>query len=347
MPMKAADIGAELVYPVTEMAVLLAMITFALLAALADAAGIIGLWLGLIILPAFFRYAIYLLEARAHGQVAPVPGIEMFNLFENFWALFPAVLLGAFVSLEWYVVVNYSRVIARGLLLPFMFVYPASIAVLGVTRSPIASLNPVSLWRMIKVCGSDYIWIPVVTIPIVFFTEWMTRFKLPFLALDFTAIFAFFLLFTLTGAVLRVHHVVKEVAIEMPVAETEAEIAATLINARQKVVDHAYGFVSRGNREGGFAHIRQWLENETDEAEAYLWFLHEMLKWENKVPALFFAQEYLGRLLESNMDKEALKLIARCLHEDARWRPLPENRDAVQELATRHGRQDLLAQLRE
>jgi len=344
--MKATDIARELLYPLTDMAILAAMITFALLAELAEAARILGLWLALIILPAFFRYALYLLEARAHGRSAPVPGIEMFNLFENFWALFPAVLLGAFIALDWHIVVNYSPVAARWLLVLFMFIYPASIAVLGVTRSPLASLNPVAMWRMIRVCGSDYVWIPVVTIPVVFFVGWITRFELPFLVLNFTSNFAFFLLFTLTGAVLQVHDVAKEVDIETPVEATEAELREDLTNQRQKVANHAYGFVSRGNREGGFAHIQQWLQNETDVAEAYHWFFHEMLKWENKDPALFFAQEYLGRLLESEMDNEALKLIARCLHENARWRPLPENRDEVHELTARHGRQDLITQLK-
>jgi hypothetical protein len=345
MPMKATDIGRELLYPFTDMAILAAMITFALLAELADAARIFGLWLALIILPAFFRYALYLLEARAHGRVAPVPGIEMFNLFENFWALFPAVLLGAFISLEWYVVVNYSMVAARWLLVPFLFAYPASIAVLGVTRSPLASLNPVAMWRMIRVCGSDYVWIPVVTMPLVFFVGWITRFESPFLVLNFTSNYVFFLLFTLTGAVLQAHDVVKEVEIELPVEATEADLQEDLTKQRQKVANHAYGFVSRGNREGGFTHIRQWLEKEADEAEAYQWFFHEMLKWENKDPALFFAQEYLGRLLESEMENEALKLISRCLHENPRWRPTPENRDDAHELAARHGRQDLIRQL--
>ena len=74
---------------------------------------------------------------------------------------------------------------------------------------------------------------------------------------------------------------------------------------------------------------------------------HEMLKWESKDPALFFAQEYLGRLLEWQMDNEALKLIARCLHENAGWRPLPENRDDVNELAARHGRDDLITQMKD
>ena len=88
----------------------------------------------------------------------------------------------------------------------------------------------------------------------------------------------------------------------------------------------------------------QALENEALVEEAYQWFFHEMLKWESADPALFFAQEYLGRLLEWQMDNEALKLIARCLHENARWRPLPEDRDEVHDLVARHGRQDLITQ---
>jgi hypothetical protein len=47
-----------------------------------------------------------------------------------------------------------------------------------------------------------------------------------------------------------------------------------------------------------------------------------------------------------NLESEALKLIARCLHENPRWRPLQEDREEVNELALRHGREDLIALLR-
>ena len=101
--MNLRDVGRELLYPLTDMAILTAMITFALIAELIEAARIFGFWLAIIVLPAFFRYALYMLEARAHGQQAPVPTIEMFSFFENFWALFPTVLLGAFIWLDWYI----------------------------------------------------------------------------------------------------------------------------------------------------------------------------------------------------------------------------------------------------
>lgn len=344
--MKATDIGRELLYPFTDMALLAAMITFALLAALADAAGRFGIWLGLIILPAFFRYALYLLEARAHGHGAPVPGIELFNWVDNFWALFPLVFLAIVIWSEWYIAVNFSLTAAQWLLIAFLFIYPASLAVLGITRSPLASLNPVALWRMISICGRDYFWIPPIVIALAFAVVWIERFDLPFIIPEIAANYAFFLLFTLTGAVLSAHNVVDEVDIDAPVERTEEELVQDLIKERQKVANHAYGFISRGNRDGGFAHIRQWLETEMALDEAYKWFFHEMLKWETKDPALFFAQEYLPRLLRWQMDNEALKLIARCLHENPRWRPRQEDRDEVHELATRHDREDLVKQLK-
>lgn len=340
--MRPADVGRELLYPLTNPALLTAMITFALIAELIEAAGVFGLWLAIIVLPAFFRYALYLLEARAHGQQAPVPTIEMFGFFDNFWALFPTVLLGAFIWLDWYIGLTYSLEAARWFLVFFLLVYPASIAVLGVTRSPIASLNPMAMFRMIKICGADYVWIPLISIPVIFAVGWMSRFDLPFLVLNFSSNYAFFLFFTFTGAVLQAHDVVKEVDIESPIEANEAELAAGLVRERQRIANHAYGFINRGNRDGGFAHIRQWLEKEAARDEAYQWFFLEMLKWESKEPALFFAQDYLAQLLRWKMDNEALKVIARCLHENPGWKPGLSAREEVTELATRHGRDDLI-----
>jgi len=163
----------------------------------------------------------------------------------------------------------------------------------------------------------------------------------PLFLIDLGTSYQIILLFTMTGSVLHANNVAMEVAIPEPLEPTADDLAQDLNDERQKVANHAYGFISRGNRDGGFAHIRQWLEKETAVEEAWQWFFHEMLKWENTNPALFFAQEYLRRLLDWQMDNEALKLIARCLHENQRWRPQPQDMDEVHELALRHGREDL------
>ena len=91
--MRPSDALREVLYPISDSAIVLAMLVFWLLGSLARAAGLLGIWLAFILLPAFFRYALYLLEACAQGRDAPALGIELFNWAENFWSLFPLLLL--------------------------------------------------------------------------------------------------------------------------------------------------------------------------------------------------------------------------------------------------------------
>ena len=134
----------------------------------------------------------------------------------------------------------------------------------------------------------------------------------PLFLIDLGTSYQTLLLFTMTGAVLYSNNVAVQVDIEAPLEPTAGDLAADLDNERQKVANHAYGSISHGNRDGRFAHIRQWLAH--------------LLRW--------------------HMEQEALKLIARCLHEDPRWRPRQQDRDEAHDLATRHGREDLLALLK-
>ena len=344
--MKATDVGRELLYPLTDMAIVFAMIFFWLLFGLARNAGLLGIALLFLTAPAYIRYLLYLLEARANGKSAPVPDITMFNPADNLWSLTPLILIAAAV---WAGILLASKISLFGVMLigaGALVIGPASVAVLAVTHSPAESLNPAAMVRMVRACGPAYFVVPGVLIAMsgLFFMLYLAG--TPLFLIDFGTSYQIVLLFSMTGAMLQAKNVAMQVTIEDPVEPTVDDIARDLDHERQKVANHAYGFISRGNREGGFAHIRQWLDRETAVEDAYQWFFHEMLKWETSDPALFFAQEYLGRLLGWQMDNESLKLIARCLHENARWRPLPENRDEAHELAVRHGRDDLIKLLR-
>ncbi|MFB3077778.1 MAG: hypothetical protein ACE1Y4_07200, partial [Lysobacterales bacterium] len=274
------------------------------------------------------------------------PDIAMFNPADNFWSLAPVVLIAIAI---WAGILLVPIISLLGVMLigvALMVVVPASMAVLAITHSPAESLKPAAMTRMVRACGAPYFIVPTVLIVMSGLFGALYLAGMPLFLIDLATSYQIVLLFTMTGAVLHTNKVAVQVDIPEPVEPTTDDLARDLDHERQKVVNHAYGFISRGNREGGFAHIRQWLENEALVEEAYQWFFHEMLKWESADPALFFAQEYLGRLLEWQMDNEALKLIARCLHENARWRPLPEDRDEVHDLVARHGRQDLITQLK-
>ncbi len=339
--MQAKAIIRELLYPLTDMAVVLALIIFLLLEMLAEAAGLLGFWLIIVILPAYFRYLLCLLEARANGRKAPVPGIELFNWVENFWSLFPLVLLCLLIWGTYFFATDVSFAAAIVLGAIILFTYPASMAILATTRSPIESLNPVALFVLLKNCGRDYLLIPLVIVAI-FFAIWnLVIVGAPYLLLKASTMYASFLMFTLTGSVL--HEKGASISLDLPRArEPSAEqLDANLMRERTRVLNHAYGFVSRSNRLGGLQHIDAWIENEADIGAAYRWFFEQMLKWESTEAAIIFAQTYLSWLLKQRRDIEALKLIARSLLVEERFKPLPEDMGAARAAAERLGNDEL------
>ncbi len=343
--MKPADVVRELLYPLTDMAIIMAMLFFWVAFAIAKAGGLLGLWLLVLITPAYYRYLLYLLEARASGKAAPVPTAEMFNLAENFWSLTPLILIALLIwggivisGFGWI----WSLVYGAAILL----VMPASLAILAITHAPIESLNPAAIARMIRVCGPAYFLVPAVVFGVTLLLVTLAQLGLPLFLVDLGTSYQSVLAFTLTGAILNARDVSFELRLEDPLEQTEAEIAGDLEKEREKVASHAYGFISRGNREGGFAHITDWIQKEPDIDVASAWFFSKMMKWESKDPALFYAQIYIAHLLHHNEEMKALKLVSICLHENPAWKPKAEDRQHVVELAEKYQRDDLLKSLR-
>ncbi|MBT8101185.1 MAG: membrane protein insertion efficiency factor YidD [Gammaproteobacteria bacterium] len=98
-----------------------------------------------------------------------------------------------------------------------------------------------------------------------------------------------------------------------------------LAKQRTKVLNHAYGFVSRGNRAGGLEHIYGWLHEDPDPGAAWSWFFEQMMRWENHDAALVYAQRYLGELLLAGREMQAVKLLLRMRLVNESFRPLPED----------------------
>jgi hypothetical protein len=343
--MRLADLVREITYPLREISVVIAMLFFVLIFGLADWGGAFGIPLLLITIPAYIRYLIYLLEAHANGRPPPVPDLAMFNPFDNLWSLTPAILLAVFMFAAILLAVPGSAWIAYLIYAALLLIAPASLAILAITHSPSESLNPAAIIKMIRVCGAAYFLVPAITLALYFLIGLLEWTGLPSLLVDLSQSYQVILFFTLTGALLYANDVIKEVDIGPPLARSDDEVAGDLAKERQKVANHAYGFISRNNRAGGFAHINQWLDKEADIDAASEWFFREMQSWENSAAALFFAQQYLNRLLHEEQEVAALKLVARCLHEDPRWKPQLEDRALFLELAERHGRGDLAGPL--
>jgi len=344
--MRPAAIARELVYPLTDMGIALAIVTFALLGTLASSAWLFGIWLMAIIVPAFFRYLLYLLEARANGRDAPVPGVELFNWVENFWSLFPLVLVAILIWGGYFLATNVSITAAIVFSVAVIILLPASMAVLAATRSPLQSLSVIPVVQIVRACGADYLLILLQFALVGAAHYGLQTLDPPRIIIVFAMLYQAVLLFTFTGAVLQANKVVAQIDIPDALEADEDEVARQLDRERHRVANHAYGFVSRGNRAGGLEHIHKRIAEEADVDDAWRWFYNEMLNWESKDAALVFAQTWLNLMLRQQRNVEALKLTARCLLENPAFRPLAEDREAILELAREAKHDELLRQLR-
>lgn len=339
--MRAAELLRELAYPFTELAIVLAMLFFYALFWLSERAGLIGIGLLIVAVPAYLRYLVLLIEERAHGRPAPVPSIETFSLWSDLWALtimlhFAAVI-AAITTLE-YINVPAANVIVA---IAAALVLPAAFAVLAVTHSPLESLNPLAIGRMFRACGPTYFVVPATVLALSVLLIVLEHLGMPDWVGNVGTVYVYLLTFSLTGAVLHRRGIIFEVSLEVSNNDDGKTAPKDLEKQRQCVADHAYGFISRSNREGGLAHIRDWLKNEADTSAAGQWFFNEMMRWEHQDAALRFGQDCLSHFLHHGEEERALKLISACLHADGRWKPFPDDRPAVMELAEKYSRHDL------
>ncbi len=335
---------AELAYPFRSTATVVAIMTFFLLFELIRLAGFLGLWLAILVVPAFARYLTMVGEARAKGVDADPPGIEYFTLVGNVWTFFPLVLAVLMALATSWIADEYgvTGVIVFGIV--SAAIYPATVSVLIITHSPVQSMNPVAIYRLISLSGDAY-WYAPATLLLAYFMLTEVFGGLPGVLTRLLELYLVVATFAVCGAVTRKERLIDEVDIpEAPEPDANV-IAARLEQERTAVLNHAYGFASRDNRDGGLNHIYKWLREDPDPADGWQWFFEHMLRWEVREPSLFLAQEYVKRLLADGQQVNAVKLMLRCRMLDERWKPLAEDRPAAIAAARACDNEDLASVL--
>lgn len=344
--MKPADVARALAYPVIETSVLIPLIVFWLLVTLASMGGFLGLFvIFLFIIPAVFRFQMIVLEARARDVTPATPGIEFFNWFGKAWSVFPLLLV---VVLTWMTIAVAQEFGLPFTIIPIAFAsvfFPASIAVLAITHSPLQSLNPLALARLWQRCGKSF-WIATLFL---IASSWLVitlaDFLAPMLA-NFVQMLLSFSFFSLVGALIAPYGLIEDIELPAPQEKSSVELAADLDKSRTAVLNHAYGFISRGNREGGFEHVFDWIRKDPDPVAAWAWFFDRMLRWENQATAMFFAQHYLHDQLQHGEQLPAVKLMMRCRLVDEFFRPLPDDLPAAIAACDAHDNAELAAILK-
>ena len=165
--------------------------------------------------------------------------------------------------------------------------------------------------------------------------------QLPNIAGNFVHLFVLFSFSAVTGTLIQPFGLVDDVSIPESIGPDEKEIAADLEKSRAAILGLAYGFISRGNREGGFKEIFDGIEMDQDPAGAWAWFFERMLSWERDDHALFFAQHYIRDLFKYGERKPALKVIMRCRLINDQFRPFREDVPTAIEAAEGFGNIEL------
>lgn len=350
--MKPIDVLRALVYPVTESAVLVPLVVFWLLLSLVTFPGlmglflmiVVGLFLMFVVVPAVFRYQMIVLEARARGKTPDTPDIDIFRWFGNAWTVFPVpvVLFLVFITVE-----TADRFGTAWAILPVLFAgvfFPVSIAVLAITQSPLQSLNPVALYRLLKQCGQTF-WMATAFLVI---ASWLSveAQMLPTMLANFVQLLLSFSFFSLVGSLIEPYGLIEDVDIPVPLEKTAESVHDDLEKQRTHDLNHAYGFISRDNRAGGFDHIFKQVASDPDPVDAWAWYFNRMLAWEDPNHALFFAQHYVHDMLRHGEKTPAVKVMMRCRLLEEHWKPLREDLPAAIDAAESSANIELAAVLK-
>jgi len=341
---KPTDIIRALAYPVTTLAVAIPLVVFWALIAFALWGGVLGLFLLFLVIPAVFRSQMILLEARARGVEPETPDIEFFNWFGNTWSLFPVpvvIVLALAIGLIRQHAGTAPATVAFVMACLFL---PVFVTVLAVTRSPLQSLNPVALARLVTRCGSR-LWIATAFLVLVASVFGNIGDVPTWLSVGVSLVIGY-AFFSLVGSLVEPFDLAGDVDIPLPRERSADEVAAQTALERRKVLDHAYAFASRGNREGGLRHIMDYVDRQPDRVAAWSWFFDAMLRWENTDHALFFAQHLVHDLLERGERVRAVKALLRARLENERFRPLARDLQAAIEAAESTGNHELAVVLK-
>jgi hypothetical protein len=302
-------------------------VVYGTLGTIAKLAGILGIWLGILLALSLWRYCYEVLRRFAQGRSElPPPDIESMNpvgellLVLHFFA-FPGLI---FATTPYQPVGTLVAIFVA-------FVFPASAALMGITRDLTASLNPVAIARFIGIFGRDYIKLVFAYLGISFlamFIDGVVISQLGFFSLIFSMmleVWALLVVFALIGEV--VHQ--RRLELDIPGELRSQEDFDQSVREREwkSVLDRAYASIRGGLIEAGYLTLRQFLEHNNNSAESQYWLFENMLEWENKRYALEVAARLIEDQVEQDRPASALELYQRCRRFDSEFslsRPIAE-----------------------
>jgi hypothetical protein len=277
-----------------------------------------GFLIGYMITLSLFRFAYHVLHEVALGRKYITPpdlestnpiGETTFSLHATLYTLLPVMffLMPRIIAGP---TGEYVRVI--GLVL-VVGTFPASVAVMAMTRNSAAALNPASIGAVIKVLGRDYLlllgWCAAIVVLAALVSALLGGGGTGMVD-EIIGVWGFLALFALVGSAIRAHRA------DFDYADVDEIRAQHADEDRKRVwrsaVDRAYASIRSGFVDQGYTTLKQLIASEHDSLEVYHWVFNRMLDWQEQKFALDLARRFVVRLVEEKREQAALDLIQQC-----------------------------------
>jgi len=291
--------------------VIVTAIVYGFLLKLAMAAGLAGLLLRLLITLSLYRYGYAVLRHVANGwNEFPPPDIESTNPIGQFTVVMHSVLFGTLL----YLLATTPFVdgpLRWVLLVAVAAVFPASAAIMAMTRNAGAALSPGGLADLIGDLGADYLKLLVVSLLLSAFTALTSTWPwyLGIFA-EMVSVWTTLALFLATGATLRAHR--DELDLLEGLDDAEQREVRERQDGWQKILDRAYASVRRGLPAQAYRTVKELIESEGDSFEVHQWTFNGMLAWDDPRHAAMLGERFAKKLWDAGRKYDALELAQRC-----------------------------------
>lgn len=330
--LKPSELAREIALPITAPAVFFALLMFFGFLQIALLGRTFGLVIALVlaaqlavfVLPAMLRTLMQLLEARSMGREPQPPAVELFSWVGSLWTLLPVVHL-ALAIYVYYSAGNPHGFAVYTVAIAYALLLPASLILLAVTHSVVTSVNPLSIWLLLRRCGSSYLVGPMFAIGAVAAVIWVQREIGNDMLTEFVGLYLLFAAFAVFGGMVRPLQLQQELDVPEAMQLRDEEFTEQQRLVRGAALNHAYGLISRGNREGGLQHLLAELDDDPDGASGWYWYFDHMLRWHDNNAGLAFAQHYVHHLLRHGDYVLAVKVMLRCQLVNPAFKPLAED----------------------
>lgn len=294
---------------------LLFIVVFSVLFLIAVSAGLIGIWLGWVLLSGFLNYGFILLDSVASGErEPPVLSIEMMNPMNGARWLMMLVIVAAGFFVADAAVYWLGPVLGTAMGVIAAATLPAVIAVQGATGSVIQSLNLMRCWRLIVRLRGDYacivLWVAFYgSISHVLFRTSIGD-ALPLIVRIAWLLYGWLATFTLIGGVLFERHDEIGLADANTPEHGHPEIDTTALREKQRDmhVDRIYAQWRGGAHVSAWQSIGKHLEQSADPLVELRWLYERIARWPDPLLANRLAQDMLPRLLAARRYGEALDI---------------------------------------